>query len=119
MGRAACARRGDEPLLHGSDRALTGHAVAAASDALACALAARGVERGDRVAVYMQNVPAWPLTAIATWKLGAILVPVNPMLREREVAVIVGDSGAKAMIADPAEVDAMLAEHSGERPPDA
>jgi long-chain acyl-CoA synthetase len=115
MARAACARRADQPLLQSLETALTGREVAAATDALACALAARGIERGDRVAVNMQNVLAWPLAAIATWKLGAILVPINPMLREREVAVIVGDSGAKTMIADPSEVDL---DATGPRPPD-
>jgi long-chain acyl-CoA synthetase len=99
MAREACRRRADEPLLHYFDAALTGREVAAASDALACHLAERGVARGDRVALYLQNVPAFPLGLIAAWKLGAIAVPINPMLREREVAGIVDDSGAKAVIA--------------------
>jgi long-chain acyl-CoA synthetase len=99
MAREACRRRADEPLLHYFDAALSGNEVAAASDALACHLAARGVGRGDRVALYLQNVPAFPIGLIAAWKLGAIAVPINPMLREREVAGILDDCEAKAVIA--------------------
>src|SRR5688500_3793694 len=98
MARAACARRLDRPLIHYFGAALTGGDVDAASDALASALAARGVRRGDRVALYLQNVPQFPIGVIATWKLGAIAVPVNPMLRERELAHILADSGATAVI---------------------
>src|SRR4051812_27392083 len=130
MARSACERRRDEPLIHYREETLSGRDVAAASDALACALAARGVGAGDRVAIYLQNVPAWPLAAIAAWKLGAIAVPINPMLRERELDLILSDSGAKAMIADPdlprgdvdvliTEPDALIARHAGERPPGA
>ena len=100
LAQAACARRANEPLIHYFDVTLTGRDVATASDALASALAARGVGQRDRVALYMQNVPQWPIAAIAAWKLGAIVVPVNPMLRERELATIMADSGAKALIAE-------------------
>ena len=98
MAQAACRRRLREPLLHYFGATLTGGEVAAQSDALAVALAARGIRAGDRVALYMQNVPQFPIALIATWKLGAIPVTVNPMLRERELAGILGDCGAAALI---------------------
>ena len=98
MAREACRRRLDDPLLHYFATTLTGGEVSEASDALACGLAAHGVARGDRVALYMQNVPALPISLIAVWKLGAIAVMVNPMLRERELAAILADSGAVALI---------------------
>ena len=65
------------------DTPVTGAAVDADSDALAAALAARGIGRGDRVALFLQNVPQFVIALLATWKLGAIAVPVNPMLKER------------------------------------
>ena len=98
MARSACHGRRDEPLVHYFGASLTGDEVDRASDALACALAERGVARGDRVALYLQNVPQLPIAVIAAWKLGAIVVPVNPMLRERELALILRDSGATALI---------------------
>jgi long-chain acyl-CoA synthetase len=97
MARTACLRRLDEPLLHYFGTTLTGQ-VAEDSDALASALAKRGVGPGDRVALYMQNVPQFPIALIATWKLGATVVTVNPMLRERELRAILTDSEAAALI---------------------
>src|ERR671928_24193 len=48
------------------------------SDALAAGLGELGVAPGDRVAVYLQNVPQFVLALLATFKAGAIMVPVNP-----------------------------------------
>ena len=98
MAREACRRNLRSPLLHYFGATLTGEEVADASDSLACALAARGVSAGDRVALYMQNVPQLPLSLMAVWKLGEIAVMVNPMYRERELLGVLRDSGAVAMI---------------------
>jgi long-chain acyl-CoA synthetase len=69
-----------------------------ASNALANALRSNGVERGDRVALYLQNVPAFVLGLLAAWKLGAVPVPINPMNRVRELTVLLDDCTPKAMI---------------------
>lgn len=69
---------------------------------LASALAARGVRSGDRVAVIGYNsielVEAW----LATLRLGAIVVPVNFRLAADEIAYLLADSGAVAVIVDAA-----------------
>ena len=91
----AAARR---PFLYYFDTPVSGAAVDADSDALAAALAARGLGRGDRVALFMQNVPQFVIALLAAWKLGAIAVPVNPMLKERELRHVLADSGARAMV---------------------
>lgn len=96
--RTACLQRLDEPMVHYFGTTLTGRRIAADSDALASALAERGVAPGDRVALYMQNVPQFVIALIAAWKLSAIAVTVNPMLRERELATILADSEAAALI---------------------
>lgn len=98
LAQAACRARHSEPLLHYLGASLTGAEVAAASDALACALRDRGVGSGDRVALYMQNIPQMPIAIFAAWKLGATVVPVNPMLRQRELSAILNDCGAAALI---------------------
>jgi long-chain acyl-CoA synthetase len=69
----------------------------AQSDALASAGLVRGCERGDRVAIYLQNVPQFVIALVAAWKLGMIAVLVNPMNRERELRALLSDSGASAM----------------------
>jgi len=73
--------------------------VDAQSDALAVALIDLGLERGDRVALYLQNIPQFALTLLAIWKVGDIMVPINPMLRHRELRFILNDSGARFLVA--------------------
>jgi long-chain acyl-CoA synthetase len=99
MARDAMSALRDDPLIWYFDRPITGAELATDADALACALAARGVGPGDRVALYLQNVPQMVTSIVAVWTIGAIVVPMNPMLREREVTKILADSGAVALIA--------------------
>ncbi len=67
---------------------------------LARALAARGVERGDRVAVLMTNRLEVVESYLAGCRLGAVVVPVNFRLAAGEIAFIVDDSGSKALLVD-------------------
>jgi long-chain acyl-CoA synthetase len=97
-GGAGAGGAAGRPFLYYFETAVTGAAVEADSDALAAALAARGLGRGDRIALFMQNVPQFVIAMLAAWKLGAIAVPVNPMLKERELRYVLADCGAKAVI---------------------
>ena len=99
MFKASVARAPDKDLLRYFDTPLSLRLVDELSDALAVALAAEGIGRGDRVALYLQNVPQFPIALLAAWKLGALAVPCNPMLRARELGLVLRDSGAKALIA--------------------
>lgn len=72
----------------------------ALSDSVAGHLAARGVRRGDRVAVMLQNTPHFVLAVLAAWKAGAVVVPLNPMYKSGEVGHILRDSGASALVCD-------------------
>jgi long-chain acyl-CoA synthetase len=98
MLRAAVARAGARDALRYGDDAWTFAQVDARSDRLAGGLRARGIGPGDRVALQTQNVPAYPLACLALWKLGAIGVGVNPMYTEREIALVLDDSGAKLLL---------------------
>lgn len=59
-----------------------------------------GIDRGDRVAVFMKNTPDILALFYAAWWIGAVIVPINYKLHPREVAWIVEDSGAKLLISD-------------------
>src|SRR5688572_22961756 len=98
MFRATLARNGSAPLVHYFDRSLSAAECDAMSDALAVGLQQRGVETGDRVAVYLQNVPQVMIAVLAIWKCGAVVVPCNPMLRDRELGKILRSSGCLALI---------------------
>jgi fatty-acyl-CoA synthase len=67
---------------------------------LANALAARGLQHGDRLAVLMMNSVEMIETIFAGWRLGAIVVPVNFRLVADEVAFILGDCGASVIVVD-------------------
>ena len=104
--RATVARAGDRDALRYRDAAWTFAEVDRRSDAIAAALRAGGVGPGDRVALRTQNVPAYPLACLALWKLGAVGVGVNPMYTEREVGLVLDDSGARMLLCED-DVDAL------------
>ncbi len=62
---------------------------------LASHLRAQGVRKGDRVLVWLQNSPQWVAAAHAAWVLGAVVVPLSPMLQARELAFFLADAGIK------------------------
>ncbi|MGW1498310.1 long-chain-fatty-acid--CoA ligase [Streptomyces mirabilis] len=58
-----------------------------------------GVKRGDRVAIMLPNVPEFALAYFGVLRAGGIVVPMNPLLKSREVAYYLGDSGARLLFA--------------------
>ncbi|MSO96179.1 MAG: long-chain fatty acid--CoA ligase [Thermoleophilia bacterium] len=98
MFKAAVARAAERPFLHYFDSTLSFAEVDRLSDGLAVGLRELGVQPGERVAVYLQNIPQFVIAELATWKLGGILVSVNPMLKERELEFMLNDSGAAALV---------------------
>src|SRR5919112_2728289 len=72
-----------------------------AASRFATLLAARGVRRGDRVALIMPNVAYFPIAYYAILRLGAVVVPMNPLLKAGEIAFAWSDSGAKVAVVFP------------------
>lgn len=70
-----------------------------ASDRLANALGARGIGKGDVVALLLRNAPEFVVAHLAILKLGAVRAPLNEMLAAEDVAFMLGHSGATALIA--------------------
>jgi long-chain acyl-CoA synthetase len=62
-------------------------------------LAAHGVEPGDRVGLMLPNVPQFPVLYYGALRAGAVVVPMNPLLKAREVEYYLSDSGAKLLLA--------------------
>jgi long-chain acyl-CoA synthetase len=83
------------------------------SDALAVALSEDGFGKGDRLALVMQNIPQFFVAMVAAWKLGVIVVPVNPMYRERELNDVLADSGACGVICLDSSVDVVRTASQG------
>ena len=68
------------------------------SERLAASLARSKVGRGDRVALYLPNCPAYPIAFFATLRLGAIVVPVSPLYLGQDLARILKDATPKALV---------------------
>jgi long-chain acyl-CoA synthetase len=96
--RSAVTAGPGRPFLIYFDNTLTYGEVDRLSDAFAVALADNGFRRGDRLALYLQNVPQYVLSLIATRKLGGIAVAINPMLTPREVAKLLADSSPTVLV---------------------
>ena len=67
-------------------------------DRFASGLASMGIGKGDRVALVLPNIPAYPIAHLAVLKLGGILVPTNPLYVERELQYQLCDSGAETVV---------------------
>jgi long-chain acyl-CoA synthetase len=89
----------DAPAFLSAEKTLSFLDLARASAAIAGGLAHLGIACGDRVAVMLPNILPFPMSAFAIWKLGAVLVPINPLFKPQEVRHVLTDSGAKVLIA--------------------
>jgi long-chain acyl-CoA synthetase len=98
MFQATAARDRNAVLVHYFDHRITADQCDRMSDALAAYLQRRGIEAGDRIAMYLQNIPQVVIVVLAAWKCGAVIVPCNPMLRERELIKILSGSGSRMLI---------------------
>lgn len=67
-------------------------------DALARLLRARGVRRGDRVALFLDNGVEMAAGVYATLRLGAVFMPVNPLTKRDKLAYLLNDSRASALV---------------------
>lgn len=88
----------EQPAIYYFDRALSYGDVDRWSSAFASALKERGVVQGDRVALYLQNIPQFLIALYGIWKAGAIVVLCNPMFKQHELEYHLTDSGAKGLV---------------------
>jgi len=97
--RDAGADHSGRPAVREGDHVLTYADLERAVSQLASFIRACGVRPGDRVAVMLPNVPAFPVIFYGALAAGAVVVPMNPLLKGREVAHYLGDSGARLIFA--------------------
>jgi long-chain acyl-CoA synthetase len=95
---AAAEERADHPAVKLDDLVLSYGLLDAGAARAAGLLRSRGVGEGDRVGMQLPNVPYFPVVYFGALRLGAIVVPMNPLLKDREVAYHLSDSGAEVMI---------------------
>lgn len=99
MLESTCRKFPDkEAVVYGAER-ITYRELLAASRRAAEVFRARGVGRGDRVAVMTFNTPGFVIAAFGAWRAGAAVVPVNHKLAPPEVEYLLRHSGATVGVA--------------------
>jgi len=96
---AAVADDPERPAVKLDDVVLNYGALEAGVARAAGLLRSRGVEPGDRVGMQLPNVPYFPIVYFGALRIGAVVVPMNPLLKDREVAYHLSDSGSKVLVA--------------------
>lgn len=99
MHRQSVQRHPHKPALFYFDAPMSFAELDRLSDAFAVAMHDElGVGAGDRVMLQLQNMPAFLISQYAAWKLGAIVVPVNPMFKTDELVKLASDSQPKVLV---------------------
>ncbi len=96
---ATALRLGESTAVKLDDAALSYRALDAASARVAALLRGRGVAPGDRVGVMLPNVPELAVVYYGILRAGGVVVPLNVLLEEREVAFCLSDSGTRLLLA--------------------
>ncbi|WP_328530481.1 long-chain fatty acid--CoA ligase [Nocardioides sp. NBC_00368] len=101
----AAQRYPDRPAVRLDDDVLDYTDLLAQASAVAQWLNAEGLEPGDRVGLVLPNVPAFPVHFYGVLLAGGIVVPMNPLLKSREIEFYLEDSGARFLFVDEQLVD--------------
>lgn len=95
----AAKKQKKRPALYFDGNAISYNEVDEASNKVANGLKALGVQKGDRVAIMLPNIPEFVYTLFGIQKVGAVAVPFNTLYKGREIIHILNDSGAVAIVA--------------------
>jgi long-chain acyl-CoA synthetase len=89
---------GERISLYFKEKAITNFEMLRNSQKLVSALKSMGVKRGDRIIIQMPNCPEVVESFGAVLRIGAVIVPINYLMGDEEIAYIYKDSGAKVVI---------------------
>ncbi|MFE9539305.1 non-ribosomal peptide synthetase [Streptomyces sp. NPDC006691] len=124
--RAAAEAAPDRIAVRGSDRTLTFAELARRTEALAGALRAHGVGRGDRVGVHLPRTSDLLVALLAVWRTGAAYVPLDPAYPAERLAFMAEDAGIALLLTSgrhtvplPAHVPVLTPNATGPAAPDA
>jgi long-chain acyl-CoA synthetase len=91
-------QRSDHPALIFKNRRVTYGTLERQSQAFAATLRAWGVKKGDRVALVLPNCPQFVIAELGVWKVGAIVVPLNPLYTADELVGLLASCGAETVV---------------------
>lgn len=110
MMRNALHRHAEQRALVVAGRSYSYRELDRLSGTLAAALADRGLDRGDRVAIMLRNCAEYAIVDLAILKLGAVKVALNEMLSRSDVGYMIAHSGARALVMHSSLADKLDAE---------
>ena len=96
--RTSARLKPQNPAVYYFDHVISYAEIDQLSNSLAAAFFDLGLKPKDRIILDLQNVPQFLVATYAAWKLGAVVVPLNPMYKEKELLYFCRDSGAKLFI---------------------
>jgi long-chain acyl-CoA synthetase len=96
--RARARERPDAVALRFEGAVITYASLLQQAEAFGRALEHRGVQRGDRVALLMPNVPQFVVAELGAWMAGAIVAPMNPTYPGEEIAALLSRAGASLAV---------------------
>src|SRR5512132_3892357 len=102
-------RSGDRPAVRLGEATMTYRVLDDASVRVAGLLPDRGIQPGNRVGVMLPNTPEFALVYYGVLRAGGVVVPMNPLLKAREIAYYLGDSGAPVILAWHTTADEVIA----------
>src|SRR6056297_2649172 len=97
--QAVASDHRDEPAVVYGDTEVTYGELWAQTGQFAAALRDAGAEPGDRVAVYLPNLPQFVVAFHGALRAGCVVVPMNPQYKSREIGHLLSDSGAETVVA--------------------
>lgn len=95
---ASVHRAPDSPAIHYFDETISFGQLNDRAERFAALLSHWGIGKGDRIAIATQNDPQFAIAQLGAWKRGAIVVPLNPMFKEKEIEYHLKDSGASVWL---------------------
>src|ERR671914_614334 len=93
------AKHGERPAFKLDDVELTYEVLEGSAARIAALLKSKGLEPGERVGLMLPNVPYFPAIYYGILRAGGVVVPMNVLLKAREVAFYLTDPGAKLLFA--------------------
>jgi len=106
--RAAAAEAPHREALVTHDQRLTFAELLARVQGFSAGAIARGIEHGDRVAIWAPNTAEWAIAALGLTGIGAILVPVNTRFKGEEARYLLDRTTVKALVVDDAFLEGQL-----------
>ncbi|MBN9454442.1 MAG: AMP-binding protein [Bosea sp.] len=95
---SACSNYANRPAFESFGKAITFAETRQAAEAFAGWLQAKGLKKGDRVALMMPNILAYPAAIFGALLGGFTVVNVNPLYTARELTHQINDSGARVLV---------------------